>query len=85
MVTVVSLTAKNQLTLPTSLTEFLGLEKGTKLWTKVVGKSLLLEKIDESWNNLQGILAETKAAKKYTPGQVIKIAEKKEAKRLAKI
>jgi len=84
MNTVLTLTSKNQLTLPTSLVSLLGLEKGTKLWTRVEKKSIVLEKVEDSWNDFQGILADTPMAKKYTVEQVIEIAKKREAKRLMK-
>lgn len=84
MATVITLTAKNQLTLPVKLVSFLGLNKGSKLWTRIDEKSIILEKVEGTWDDLQGILADTPMAKKYTVEQVIEIARKKEAKRLAK-
>ncbi len=82
MNTVVTLTSKNQLTLPVALVSLLGLNKGSKLWTRVEKESIVLEKIEDSWNDLQGILADTPMAKKHTVEQVIEIAKKREAKRL---
>ena len=84
MDTVLTLSSKNQLTLPVSVVSFLELSKGAKLWTKVEGKSIILEKVEDSWDDLQGIFADTHMAKKYTVEQVIEIARKKESKRLMK-
>ena len=82
MNTVVTLTSKNQLTLPVALVSLLGLNKGGKLWTRVEKETIVLEKIEDSWDDFQGILADTPIAKKYTVEQVIEIAKKREAKRL---
>ncbi len=82
MNTVVTLTSKNQLTLPVALVSLLGLNKGSKLWTRVEKETIVLEKIEDSWDDFQGILADTPIAKKYTVEQVIEIAKKREAKRL---
>ncbi|EKD67984.1 MAG: hypothetical protein ACD_48C00122G0002 [uncultured bacterium] len=82
MNTVVTLTSKNQLTLPVALVSLLGLNKGSKLWTRVEKETIVLEKIEDSWDDFQGILADTPMAKKYTVEQVIEIAKKREAKRL---
>lgn len=84
MDTVLTLSSKNQLTLPVALVNFLGLTKGTKLWTKLAGNTITIEKIDTSWDDVQGILANNPMAKKYTVEQVIEIAKKREGKRLMK-
>jgi bifunctional DNA-binding transcriptional regulator/antitoxin component of YhaV-PrlF toxin-antitoxin module len=84
MTTVITLTAKNQLTLPVKLVSFLGLNKGSKLWTRIEEKTIILEKVEDTWDDLQGVLADTPMAKKYTVEQVIGIARSREAKRLVK-
>lgn len=78
----VTLTSKNQLTLPTRLVELLGLTQGSKLWTRIEKNKLVLEKAGDSWDDLQGILANHPLNKKYTTLQIIELAKKKEAKRL---
>lgn len=80
---VLTLSSKNQLTLPVSFTSFLGLQKGAKIWSKIVGNSVVLEKTD-SWDDLQGLLADHPMNKKYSTLQIIEIAKKREAARLAK-
>lgn len=81
---VLTLSSKNQLTLPVSLVSFLGLEKGAKLWTRLVNKSIVIEKVEDSWDQFQGLLANHPLSKKYTTLEIIEIAKKREAKRLAK-
>lgn len=81
---VLTLSSKNQLTLPVSIVSFLGLDKGTKLWTKIIGKTVVIEKINDTWDDLHGFLADNPIAKKYTSDQVYKMAQKSEAKRLRK-
>lgn len=78
-----TLSSKNQLTLPASLARDLNLKKGTKFWIKTEGKTIKLEK-EDSWDDLQGVLADHPMSKKYTTLQIIEIAKKREAKRLAK-
>ena len=84
MDSVLTLSSKNQLTLPVSLVSFLGLDKGTKLWTKLVNKTIVMEKVEDTWDDLQGLLANHPMSKKYTTLEVIEIAKKREAKRLAR-
>ena len=81
---VLTLSSKNQLTLPVSLVSFLGLDKGAKLWTKLVNRSIVMEKVEDSWDDFQGLLANHPLSKKYTTLEIIEIAKKREAKRLAK-
>lgn len=84
MQTVLTLTSKNQLTLPVSIVSLLGLTKGSKLWTTVTDNTVVLEKAEDSWDNLQGILANHPMSKKHSTLQVIEMAKKKEMKRLGK-
>lgn len=84
MNTVLTLTSKNQLTLPVSIVSLLGLSKGSKLWTKVEKKSILLEKVEDSWDDLQGTLRDTPKTKGKTVVQIIEMAKKAEAIRLRK-
>lgn len=81
---ILTLSSKNQLTLPVSMVSFLGLNKGTKLWTKVVGKTVVIEKIDDSWDSLQGTLKDTALTKGKSVLEIIEIAREIEGKRLAK-
>jgi len=85
MTTLLTLTSKNQLTLPVSIVSLLGLTKGSKLWTTVKNNTVVLEKQDDTWEDLHGFLANNPIAKKYSYNQVYKMAQKKEAKRLMKI
>lgn len=84
MITLLTLTSKNQLTLPVSIISLLGLTKGSKLWTTVKNNTVVLEKAEDTWDDLQGLLADHPMSKKYTTLQVIEIAKKKEGKRLGK-
>lgn len=83
MTAIVTLTSKNQMTLPVTFVKELGLKKGQKLWTRIENNKIVIDKVD-SWDDLQGIAADSPVAKKYTVKQAIKIAEKKEAMRLRK-
>lgn len=84
MNTLLTLTSKNQLTLPVSIVSLLGLTKGSKLWTTVSDNTVTLEKVESGWDGLQGMLAGHPMSKKYTTLQVIEIARKREGKRLGK-
>lgn len=81
---ILTLSSKNQLTLPVSLVSFLELDKGAKLWTKLINKSIVIEKVEDSWDKFQGLLANHPLSKKYTTLEIIEIAKKREAKRLAR-
>lgn len=84
MDTVLTLSSKNQLTLPVSLVELLGLSRGTKLWTRLVGTTITIEKITSSWDSLQGTIQDNSYTKNRTVDEVIEFAKKKEALRLKK-
>ena len=84
MDTVLTLSSKNQLTLPVALVNLLGLSKGTKLWTKLVGNTITIEKVDTSWDSLQGTFKGTAFTNRHTVAEVIEYAKKKEAIRLMK-
>ena len=81
---ILTLSSKNQLTLPVSIVSFLGLDKGAKLWTKLVNRSIVIEKVEDSWDDFQGLLADHPMSKKYSTLEIIEIAKKREAKRLAR-
>ena len=81
---VLTLSSKNQLTLPVSLMALLGLSKGSKLWPRVENKAIILEKIEDSWDDLQGSLKDTPLTKNKTVLEIIEIARKREGRRLAK-
>jgi len=78
-----TISSKNQITLPVQMVRKLDLKKGSKLWTKIENNSIILEK-EDSWDDLQGILANHPMSKKYTTLQIIELAKKREAKRLTK-
>lgn len=80
---VITLTAKNQLTLPVALVSLLGLDRGSKLWTKVENNSIVLEK-SPTWDELQGSIKDTYLTRGKTTLEIIELAKKLEAKRLAK-
>jgi len=84
MDTVLTLSSKNQLTLPVALVNLLGLSKGTKLWTKLVGNTITIEKVDTSWDSLQGTIKGNAYTKSHSVEEVIEYAKKKEAIRLMK-
>ncbi len=81
---ILTLSSKNQLTLPVSLVSVLGLSKGAKLWTKLVNKTIVIEKIEDSWDDLQGTLKDTPLTKGKSVLEIIDIAKKLEGKRLAR-
>lgn len=80
---VITISSKNQITLPVAIVNLLKLGKGAKLWTKVEDNKIVLEKMG-SWDDVQGIFADHPLTKKYTTLQIIEIARKREGKRLAK-
>lgn len=77
-----TISSKNQFTLPVAMVRHLGLKKGSKLWTRLENKSIVIEPVEDTWDDLKGFLADNPIAKKYTYDQVYKMAQKKEAKRL---
>lgn len=81
---ILTLSSKNQLTLPVSVVKVLGLKKGVKFWSRVVGKALVIEKIEDSWDSLQGSIKDTPLTKGKSVLEVIEIARKIEGKRLGK-
>ena len=85
MNTLITVSSKNQITIPMAMATALGLEKGSKVWTTMKDNAIVLEKAKDSWKDLHGFLANNPIAKKYTYDQVYKMAQKKEAKRLMKI
>lgn len=81
---ILTLSSKNQLTLPVSIVSFLGLDKGAKLWTKIVNNMIVIEKVNNSWDLLQGTLKDTSLTKGKSVLEIIEIARDIEGKRLAK-
>lgn len=82
MTAILTVTSKNQVTFPADLMTRFRVAKGDKLLLKVKGKTLEIEKIETSLRSLQGSLASTRIGKKSSLEEVIKMAEKSEAKRL---
>lgn len=78
-----TITSKNQVTFPKSLLDYMGVDKGDKIFVKVEKERVVLEPLKGSFVDLQGILLNTPAAKKHNLGEIIKIAGKREAKRIA--
>lgn len=81
---ILTLSSKNQLTLPVSVVRFFGLEKGAKFWSRIVGKTIVIEKVEDSWDSLQGTIKDTPLTKGKSVLEVIEIAREIEGKRLAK-
>lgn len=79
---IVTLSAKHQLTLPAAIVRGMRLTQGSRLFVRVRDDAIALEKIEDSWDNVQGIAADTSIARKYTPAKVIQVAAKREARRL---
>jgi hypothetical protein len=84
MNTVLTLSSKNQLTLPVTLVDLLGLTKGAKMWTKLVGNTITIEKIETSWDSLQGTLKGNSFTENHPIEEVVELAKEKEAIRLMK-
>jgi len=86
MVGIVTVTTKNQITLPVELMECLNLNKGSKLWVDFDGeKTLMLEKVEE-WKDLREEMLKNPLVEKYAGyswEKIMKIAGKREARRIA--
>lgn len=80
---VLTLSSKNQLTLPVSMVSHLGLNKGSKVWANVDDKTVSLEKAP-SWDELQGSVKDTHLTRGKSTLEIIEMAKKIEAKRIAK-
>lgn len=78
-----TITSKNQLTIPTELIHYFGLKRGSRVYIRTKNQKMEIEPIKPGFKDLQGALADTSTAKKYTTEQIIKIAGKKEALRIA--
>ena len=83
MTAILTVTSKNQVTFPAEMLTQLNINKGDKLFFRVKGKSLEIEKMEGGLRSLQGSLSLTPVGKKLSLEEVIKKAEKVEAKRLA--
>lgn len=84
MVAILTLTSKNQLTLPVEMVRLLSLTKGSKLIAELRDNTVALEKVENSWDDLQGSLKETNLTKGKSVLEIIEMAKEVEAKRLAK-
>jgi antitoxin component of MazEF toxin-antitoxin module len=81
---ILTLTSKNQLTLPVSFVKELQLIKGSKLIIELSGvNTLILTPTTTSWDTLQGSLSTHLLAKKST-ADIIKIAKTNAAKNFLK-
>jgi bifunctional DNA-binding transcriptional regulator/antitoxin component of YhaV-PrlF toxin-antitoxin module len=83
MTDLVTLSSKNQFTLPVGFVRHLGLKKGSKLWTRLENKSIVIEPVEDSWDSLQGSLKDTELTKGKSVLEIIELARKLEGKRLA--
>ncbi|HBC73139.1 MAG: hypothetical protein UX91_C0007G0054 [Candidatus Amesbacteria bacterium GW2011_GWB1_47_19] len=84
MTGLVTLSSKNQFTLPVGIVRELGLKKGSRLWTKVDGDTITIKKAGDTWDSLQGSLKDTSLTKGKSVLEIIELAGKIESKRLAK-
>lgn len=84
MTALVTITSKNQLTLPVSMVALLGLNSSRKLVAKVEGDRLVLKKPGPIFGQLQGLLANHPISKKYSVLKIIEIARRREAQRLGR-
>lgn len=84
MLNIINVSSKNQVTIPSDIVRLLGIKRGAKLLTKVEAGTIVMEKIDDSWNNLQGIFVNNANAKRYNTNEILGIARKKVAIRLMK-
>ena len=82
MTGLVTLTSKNQLTLPVEVVRFFGWEPGVRLWSEVKEDSLVMKKAG-SLRDIQGILANHPLSKKYSSVQIVHLAHKKAATQVA--
>lgn len=82
MTAILTVTTKNQVTFPIEMLAQLNINKGDRLFFRVRGKALEIEKLGEGLRDLQGILSLTPVGRKLDLEGVIKKAEKKEARRL---
>lgn len=82
MTSLITVTSKNQVTLPMAMVEKLGIRRGSKLFVRMDGDSLKLEKTGDSLSELQGFLADSTIAKKNSMSKIMKIAAKKRALRI---
>lgn len=80
---ILTLSSKNQLTLPVWMVSLLGLDKGAKLWTRVENNVITLEKFP-TWDELQGSIKDTYLTRGKSTLEIIELAKKLEGKRLAK-
>ena len=77
-----TVTAKNQVTLPVGMLSQLGAGRGDKLLFRMKGRVLEVEKMRVRLEDVQGVLSLTPAGKKLSLEEAIKRAEKKEAGRI---
>ena len=82
MTAMLTVTAKNQVTLPVEMLVSLGAVRGDKLFFRLSGKILEVEKVEVGFRDLQGSLSATPVGKKLSLEKTIRSAGKKEADRL---
>ena len=83
MNSVITISSKNQITLPVAIMNFLKLNKGNKLWAIVENNRIVLEK-EPTWDDLQGSIKDTPLTKDKSTLQIIELAREIESKRLIK-
>lgn len=82
MTTLVTITSKNQITIPASVVSVLGFSQTRKLAAKIVGDTLVLKKTGPNLRDLQGSLSRLPQAKEYSVLKAIEIARKMNANKL---
>lgn len=82
MTGLVTLTSKNQLTLPVDVVRYFGWKPGVRLWSEIKEDSLVMKKAG-GLRDVQGILANHPLSKKYSSVQIVHLARKKAAAQIA--
>jgi bifunctional DNA-binding transcriptional regulator/antitoxin component of YhaV-PrlF toxin-antitoxin module len=85
MLNIISVSSKNQVTIPSDIVKYLGIEKGAKLLTKIKNNTIVMEKVGDTWDDLQGIFMNNPKARRFNTEKLLKIARKKVSARLMKI
>lgn len=82
MTAILTVTTKNQVTFPTEMLAQLNINRGDKLFFRVKGKALEIEKLGGGLKDLQGSLSLTPIGRRLDLEEIIEKAEKKEVRRL---
>ena len=82
MTSIVTVTSKNQITIPVKIVQKLGLSAGIRLLVRLENASLRMEKIPVGFKDLQGIVQKSAKLKHLTVEQARMKATQIEARRL---